>query len=560
MLERLEGTNDGAYSSIREFEKEVSTLRKQLGEKLQMTTLEEFEEKLDELRNNVNLKGLNESIKTLEDNFRESISTIVGEIENKTNELETLSNSSVSRLSETLEGKASALAKEIYDLKNDLGKVVDFNKGELKGVAGSINSAIEAINKQIKTFSTKQELGAITEESKKAVNALTEKIQKDLKKMEVDAIGFRQDFISRLSDVASRGGGGISRQIRVEGSVLSKYNDINFYGTASSVTSSINNTNKQIDIGIPSANLSGYVPYTGATTNLAMGNNGVSALSFTGGSGSDLSLTPDVANGATAVAYTFDTLNTLTTTAQIASFKNNGTVVAGIGIGLQTNPSLFLGDGDTGFYETADDSMGITFGGTKYWEWASGFFRSSNGTQPSILRTTPTATIPVILPNQGDANTGIGSSAADQLSLIAGGVEGARITTEGIIALNLIRKLATVNSVDLKTVAATTLYTVTTGKSCVLTSVVLRSTNGSGWSVGMTVSIGTNATDYNNLVSSGINQNYSKVTGYADIYDFGDYSTSGYIVTSAEVIKLNVTTGATATTDTVSVDIFGYEI
>ena len=181
MLERLEGTNDGAYSSIREFEKEVSTLRKQLGEKLQMTTLEEFEEKLDELRNNVNLKGLNESIKTLEDNFRESISTIVGEIENKTNELETLSNSSVSRLSETLEGKASALAKEIYDLKNDLGKVVDFNKGELKGVAGRINSAIEAINKQIKTFSTKQELGAITEESKKAVNALTEKIQKDLK-------------------------------------------------------------------------------------------------------------------------------------------------------------------------------------------------------------------------------------------------------------------------------------------------------------------------------------------------------------------------------------------
>jgi len=52
--------------------------------------------------------------------------------------------------------------------------------------------------------------------------------------------------------------------------------------------------------------------------------------SLIGGTGSDYTFNPDVANGGSAVAYTFDTLNTLTTTAKIASFKNNGTEVLSV--------------------------------------------------------------------------------------------------------------------------------------------------------------------------------------------------------------------------------------
>ena len=39
-----------------------------------------------------------------------------------------------------------------------------------------------------------------------------------------------------------------------------------------------------------------------------------------------------------------------------------------------------------------------------------------------------TATVPTLLPDRGDGNTGIGQAAADQLSLISGGVEGIRLT------------------------------------------------------------------------------------------------------------------------------------
>ena len=49
----------------------------------------------------------------------------------------------------------------------------------------------------------------------------------------------------------------------------------------------------------------------------------------------------------------------------------------------------------------------------------------------SLVKETPTATNPAILANQGDTNTGIGWAAADQLSLIAGGVEAVNIAESG---------------------------------------------------------------------------------------------------------------------------------
>ena len=185
---------------------------------------------------------------------------------------------------------------------------------------------------------------------------------------------------------------------------------------------------------VNSANLTGnlfnFITDAGSPTTLFKVSNAgaLTALSATLGTSGDTILTPDVADGASAIAYTFDTINTLSTTAKIASFKNNGTVVAGIGLGAQANPAIFFGDGDTGFYETADDNLALSFAGTKYWDLTATKIASSNSTQPALLRTTPTATVPSINANNGDADTGIGSAGADIMSLIAGGIEIAQFT------------------------------------------------------------------------------------------------------------------------------------
>ena len=57
-------------------------------------------------------------------------------------------------------------------------------------------------------------------------------------------------------------------------------------------------------------------------------------------------------------------------------------------------------------------------------------FRSSASGQFAIDFADPTATNPVFQPAATDSDTGIGWAAADQLSLIAGGVEGIRITKD----------------------------------------------------------------------------------------------------------------------------------
>ncbi len=58
----------------------------------------------------------------------------------------------------------------------------------------------------------------------------------------------RADMVSRFSQL---GGGSMNRQITVEGvNVIKKYTDVNFYGVTSSIITSLDETNKRVNIGI----------------------------------------------------------------------------------------------------------------------------------------------------------------------------------------------------------------------------------------------------------------------------------------------------------------------
>lgn len=100
-----------------------------------------------------------------------------------------------------------------------------------------------------------------------------------------------------------------------------------------------------------------------------------------------------------------------------------------------TTPALAFGDANTGFYESADNTLNVAVNGNARWEWQNTFFQSSfaaNG--PALAGGNSSDTVPNILPSKGDANTGIGRAAADQLSLIAGGVETLRVTSAQAIS------------------------------------------------------------------------------------------------------------------------------
>lgn len=116
--------------------------------------------------------------------------------------------------------------------------------------------------------------------------------------------------------------------------------------------------------------------------------------------------------------------------------------------------------------------------------------------------------------------------------------------------------LTTVSGINLKTVAATNLYTIPSGTTAVITEIVLRITTSSGFAVGCTISVGKTASFNEWLVATAM-------TGLSAVGNFRmlSQSAAGLVYgtfAAAEVIALNVTVGATATTLTGTAEVFGY--
>ena len=112
------------------------------------------------------------------------------------------------------------------------------------------------------------------------------------------------------------------------------------------------------------------------------------------------------------------------------SIDNTGKTIFPSG-GTGGSPTCSFGSGDVGFYATSSSSIRVSIAGTNVYTWSSSGIQQASGTGFLLSTSVPTATVPSLIPSNQDKDTGIGRSGADQLSLIAGGVEGIRIE-EGI--------------------------------------------------------------------------------------------------------------------------------
>ena len=141
------------------------------------------------------------------------------------------------------------------------------------------------------------------------------------------------------------------------------------------------------------------------------------------------------------LATTAKTITDITDTVQIDPINNEvgiGTApVSGARLTLPlendaSTPTLAFGDGDSGFYESVDDRIYVaTAGVARFYIHSNGDIRSATNNNFIISNSVPSDTNPVFRPDNVDINTGIGHAGADQLSLIAGGVEALRLTESG---------------------------------------------------------------------------------------------------------------------------------
>jgi len=100
------------------------------------------------------------------------------------------------------------------------------------------------------------------------------------------------------------------------------------------------------------------------------------------------------------------------------------------GSGTSAAPTIAFGDGDTGFYESADDVLEVSIGGNARWEFGTSLFGRNDAGYPLMLNEVASSTNPVFVV-AGDADTGIGHSGANELSLIAGGTQIVNVNTSG---------------------------------------------------------------------------------------------------------------------------------
>jgi hypothetical protein len=140
---------------------------------------------------------------------------------------------------------------------------------------------------------------------------------------------------------------------------------------------------------------------------------------------------------------------------RLVPFKKTGSTIAPISstdklVLPQQNtpaaPTLAFGDGDSGLLETSDDVLSISIAGIQYYTMSSsGLYAVNNSYSFKLVDIVASYTIPAYR-FVNDDDTGMGRGTGDSLSLIAGGVEGIRITEVGGYTKTQLQLITTANA------------------------------------------------------------------------------------------------------------------
>lgn len=101
------------------------------------------------------------------------------------------------------------------------------------------------------------------------------------------------------------------------------------------------------------------------------------------------------------------------------------------GVSDVLTPALAFGDGDTGFFESADDTLEVSVAAASRFKFAVNVFGADQAAGPAMLNEDASSTNPTLIPNQADDDTGLGRDAVDGLALIAGGLSCLRVREIG---------------------------------------------------------------------------------------------------------------------------------
>ena len=116
----------------------------------------------------------------------------------------------------------------------------------------------------------------------------------------------------------------------------------------------------------------------------------------------------------------------------MAAIQEDALILKGsltVGNGTAAKPTIHFGGSPlTGFYRYTTNQIGLSINGIHEWLLQGTYITASAESGAYLANNGASATVPVVGPRRNDINTGMGSSELDSVSLIAGGIEGLRLT------------------------------------------------------------------------------------------------------------------------------------
>lgn len=161
---------------------------------------------------------------------------------------------------------------------------------------------------------------------------------------------------------------------------------------------------------------------------------------------------------------------TVDDTGNLVSTVADGPTIIGDGAGSTVMVQLRTNDPDTGIGTGASfNQMQLLAGGNGAYVLSTGIYGGLSNSNGGLLAEAATATNPSVVPYGTDQDTGMGRAAADELSLISGGIEGVRIIETGS-AISTLRLLIPVQDCPATcTIGDTCIDNATTVEWCLCT-------------------------------------------------------------------------------------------
>lgn len=241
-------------NDFKRIEYSFSKLKSQLQEKVQAQTLSDVNRQMKNFQKKLDFTDIKSQIKQLDEDYRANFDSLVSSLTD-----------AYGQISQSLDGKTNTADTEaLVSVLEGIGQSLDQIKSEydtsiqeLSLQLSDLGSKADDLGKEMKS------LDNTTEDKLKSKVDIT-KLQDTVDQTTSQINKLREDIMNRMaslqSNLDSRGGGGISRQISIGGnsSVLSKYNDINLKAGSNVTLSYTNNeTTKQVDVTISATGGSG---------------------------------------------------------------------------------------------------------------------------------------------------------------------------------------------------------------------------------------------------------------------------------------------------------------